>query len=497
MTQPIKTRWSGRFSDAPDLRSLAFTGSIGFDVRFLYEDIRGNVAHVRMLGKQQIIEPEEAAEIERGLWQIWDEADANTLSFTMEDEDVHSGVERRLREIVGPVQAKLHTGRSRNDQVSTDMRLWLKGAVLRISGALLDLTNALTEIAADHVETVMPGFTHTQRAQPVTLGHHLLAYVSMFERDLERFQQTYIRMDRSPLGSAALAGTSYPIDRSAVADDLGFSGITRNSMDAIADRDPMIETLFDIALTGTHISRLCEELVWWSSGEVGYITFGDAFATGSSIMPQKKNPDVAELARGKTGRLYGHLIGMLTVMKGLPLTHNTDMQEDKEGLFDAVDTIVGILQILPPAIRSVTFRTERLAAAAVADFTLATDAADVLAKHGVPFREAHEVIGMLVRRCGDEGRTFDQLSPEEWAAVHPVFAEEIPPLTAAESIALRDIPGGTAPRRVRTALAGTHDRLSDLAAWHAREQTKMGNVMQRDSVGPQLEYPGTGPLSHA
>ena len=276
----------------------------------------------------------------------------------------------------------------------------------------------------------MPGFTHTQRAQPVTLGHHLHAYVSMFERDLERFQQTLIRSDRSPLGSAALAGTTYPIDRTAVADDLGFSGVTRNSMDAIADRDPMVETLFDIALTGTHLSRMSEELVWWSSGEIGYINFGDAFATGSSIMPQKKNPDVAELTRGKTGRLYGHLMAMLTVMKGLPLTHNTDMQEDKEGLFDAVDTIIAILRILPPALRSITFNTDRLAAAAIADFTLATDAADVLAKHGVPFREAHEVIGKLVRQCGEEGRTFDQLSPDEWAAVHPVFSDEIPPLTA-------------------------------------------------------------------
>jgi argininosuccinate lyase len=259
----------------------------------------------------------------------------------------------------------------------------------------------------------------------------------------------------------------------------------------------MIETLFDIALTGTHLSRLCEELVWWSSGEIGYIAFGDAFATGSSIMPQKKNPDVAELARGKTGRLYGHLIAMLTVMKGLPLTHNTDMQEDKEGLFDAVDTVTGILQILPPALQSISFRTDRLAEAASADFSLATDAADVLAKHGVPFREAHEVIGNLVRQCGEDGRTFDQLLPEEWAAVHPVFAEEIPPLTAAESIALRDLPGGTAPRRVRTAVAGTHDRLSDIEAWHAREQTRMSNVMKRDSVGPQLEFPETGSLKQS
>ncbi|HRA48486.1 MAG TPA: argininosuccinate lyase [Thermomicrobiales bacterium] len=485
MTVQRKAPWSGRFDSAPDVRSLAFTSSIGFDVRFLYEDIRGSVAHVRMLGRQQIIDPAEAAEIERGLWLVWDEAEANTLTFSLEDEDVHSGVERRLRELIGPVQAKLHTGRSRNDQVNNDMRLWMKGQILRLAGLLVGLCNTLTDMASDHVETVMPGFTHTQRAQPVTLGHHLLAYVSMFERDLERFQQAYARMDRCSLGSAALAGTTYPVDRASVAEDLGFAGITRNSMDSVGDRDAMIDLLYCCALTGTHLSRMAEELVWWSSGEIRYITFGDAFSTGSSIMPQKKNPDVAELTRGKTGRLYGHLMAMLTVMKGLPLTHNTDMQEDKEGLFDAVDTLAAVLGILPPALLSVTWNTERLAEAAVADFSLATDAADVLAKNGVAFREAHEVIGKLVRRCSDEGRTFDQLSREEWAQVHPVFADEIPPLTAAESIALRDLPGGTAPRRVRTALAGTRDRLSDIAAWHHREQSRMSNVMRRDSTGPE------------
>ena len=479
MSEIRKTPWSGRFDSAPDVRSLTFTASIGFDVRFLYEDIRCSVAHVRMLGRQGIVPPDEAAEIERGLWLVWDEADADTLTFTVDDEDVHSGVERRLREIIGPVQAKLHTGRSRNDQVNTDMRLWLKGAILRLTGLLLDLCNTLADIAADHVETVMPGFTHTQRAQPVTLGHHLLAWISMFERDLERFQQAYDRLDRSSLGSAALAGTSYPVDRSSVAEELGFAGITRNSMDAVGDRDPMIDTLYCCALTGTHLSRVAEELVWWSSGEIKYISFGDAFSTGSSIMPQKKNPDVAELTRGKTGRLYGHLFSLLTVMKGLPLTHNTDMQEDKEGLFDAVDTLSAVLGILPPAIRSITWNQERMAAGAIADFSLATDAADLLAQNGVAFREAHEIVGKLVRQCTDADITFADLSDEEWAAAHPVFATHRPPLTAAESVALRDIPGGTAPARVRTALAGTHDRLSDVAAWHERDQQRLGAVLRR------------------
>ena len=462
-----KKRWAGRFASGPDARSEAYTASIGFDTRLIFEDLRGSVAHVRMLGKQGIIAPDEAAEIERGLWLIWDEAEEGTLEFTLSDEDVHSGVERRLRELIGPVQGKLHTGRSRNDQVINDVRLWTKRAVLHLTGGLIELIDALLGLAEDHAETLMPGFTHTQRAQPVTLGHHLLAYVSMFERDVERFQQAYARMDRSALGSSAMAGTTYPIDRAVVAQDLGFGGITRNSMDAIADRDLVIDTLYCCAMVAMHCSRLCEELVWWSSGEIKYVTFDDAFATGSSIMPQKKNPDVAELTRGKTGRVYGHLIGMLTVMKGLPLTYNSDMQEDKQALFDTVDTIEAILGVLPPALQSLTFNTERMAAAAAADFSLATDAADLLAKRGVPFREAHEVVGHLVKTCIDSGRNFDDLSVDEWTAVHPVFADERPPLTAAESVAARDIPGGTAPNRVRAALGAARERSSDVRAWHA------------------------------
>ena len=480
-----KKRWAGRFAGGPDARSEAYTASIGFDTRLILEDLRGSVAHVRMLGKQGIIAPDEAAEIERGLWLIWDEAEAGTLEFTLSDEDVHSGVERRLRELIGPVQGKLHTGRSRNDQVINDVRLWTKRGILRLTGGLIDLADALLSLAGEHVETIMPGFTHTQRAQPVTLGHHLLAYVSMFERDFERFQQAYARMDRSALGASAMAGTTYPIDRAAVAHDLGFGGITRNSMDTIADRDLVIDTLYCCAMVSMHCSRLCEELVWWSSGEIRYAIFDDAFATGSSIMPQKKNPDVAELTRGKTGRVYGHLIGMLTVMKGLPLTYNSDMQEDKQALFDTVDTIESILGVLPPALLSLTFNTDRMAAAAAADFSLATDAADLLAKRGVPFREAHEVVGHLVKTCIDSGRTFEDLTVVQWAEAHPVFAEERPPLTAAESVAARDIPGGTAPNRVRAALGAARERSSDVRAWHAREDQRLANVMKRNSTGPE------------
>ena len=485
MMETNQKRWSGRFASGPDARSEAFTASIGFDTRLILEDIRGSVAHVRMLGRQQIVSAAEAVEIERGLWLIWDEAEAGTLEFGLADEDVHSGVERRLRELIGPVQGKLHTGRSRNDQVINDVRLWTKQAVVRLTGGLLGLVDVLFDLTGQHVATIMPGFTHTQRAQPVTLGHHLLAYVSMFERDLERFQQAYVRMDSSALGSSAMAGTTYPIDRSAVAAELGFGGVTRNSMDAIADRDLVIDTLYCCAMAAMHCSRLCEELVWWSSGEIRYVTFDDAFATGSSIMPQKKNPDVAELTRGKSGRVYGHLVAMLTVMKGLPLTYNSDMQEDKQALFDTVDTVQGVLGVLPGALATLTFNTERMAAAASADFSLATDAADLLAKRGVPFREAHEVVGRLVRSCSESGRGFEELSIDEWSAVHPVFAEERPPLTAAESVAARDIPGGTAPSRVRAALGAAHERVSDLKAWHAREEKRLANVMRRDSTGPE------------
>jgi argininosuccinate lyase len=484
MESSQKKRWAGRFALDPDARSEAFTASIGFDTRMIFEDIRGSIAHVRMLGRQGVIGADEAVEIERGLWLIWDEAEGETLEFVLADEDVHSGVERRLRELIGPVQGKLHTGRSRNDQVTNDIRLWSKRAVLRLTAGLLEMTQELTDLASEHIETIMPGFTHTQRAQPVTLAHHLLAYVSMFERDLERFRQAYDRMDRAALGSGAMAGTTYPIDREFVAHDLGFGGITLNSMDAIADRDLVIDTIYCCAMVAMHCSRLCEELVWWSSGEVKYVTFDDAFATGSSIMPQKKNPDVAELSRGKTGRVYGHLIGVLTVMKGLPLTHNTDMQEDKEAVFDTVDTVEGILGVLPPALKSLTYNTDRLAAAAAADFSLATDAADLLAKHGLPFREAHEVIGRLVRTCSESGRGFEDLTVDEWAAVHPAFGAERPPLTAAESVAARDVPGGPAPKRVRAALAAARDRISEAKDWHAYEDQRLANVMKRDSTGP-------------
>ena len=482
--------WGGRFAATPDKRLEAFNASVGFDVRLVREDIRGSVAHVRMLGRQGIVPPDETAAIEAGLWRVWAEVEAGAFALTIADEDVHTGVERRLRELVGPVAGKLHTARSRNDQVATDLRLWTKGALLALLGGVLDLTEALLDVAAAHDGVVMPGYTHLQRAQPVLLAHHLLAYVAMLERDADRLRDAYRRTDRSPLGAGALAGVTFPIDRDGVATDLGFAGITANSLDAVSDRDFVLDALHACALIGVHVSRLSEELVLWATAEFRFAEPDDAFATGSSIMPQKKNPDVAELARGKTGRVFGHLMAMLTVAKGLPLAYNKDLQEDKEGLFDAVDTTLAVLDVLPPLLRTTRFDRARLAAAAEADFALATDAADLLARRGVPFREAHEVVGRLVGRCLTEGRTFADLTPVEWAEVHPVFAAERPPLTAAESVAARDVPGGTAPGRVNAAHAAASAELRAARARLAQHEAAMDAVLRRPDAS---EAAGTEP----
>ncbi|MCB1105188.1 MAG: argininosuccinate lyase, partial [Cephaloticoccus sp.] len=370
-----KRLWGGRFSTAPDEIAAQFTASILFDNRMVREDIRGSVAHVRMLGRQGIITAGEAAEIERGLWLIWDEVDAGTFDFSVQDEDIHTAVENRLRALIGPLQGKLHTGRSRNDQVITDTRLWTKGALLELATGVVELIDALAEVAAQHVETVMPGYTHTQRAQPVVLAHHLHAYMTMLQRDLQRLRQAYERADVSALGSAAMAGATYPLDREFVAADLGMGGISVNSMDAIADRDFVLDALYAMSLVQLHLSRLSEELIYWSSGEFRFVTISDAYSTGSSIMPQKKNADVAELTRGRSGRVFGNLMGTLAMMKGLPLTYNSDMQEDKEALFETFDTVAKALAVYPGMIRTLTVNTDRMAAAAIADFILATDAA--------------------------------------------------------------------------------------------------------------------------
>jgi argininosuccinate lyase len=477
--------WGGRFASTPDKRLEAFNASVGFDIRLAPQDIRGSVAHVRMLGRQRIIDPADAATIENGLWQVWDEVEHGVFTLTVADEDIHTGVERRLREIIGPVTGRLHTGRSRNDQVGTDFRLWTRDALLRLISGTLDLIDACLDVAQKYPDAVMPGYTHLQRAQPVLLAHHLHAYVSMFERDVDRFREALRRTDVMPLGSAAMAGTTYPIDRESVAADLGFAAITANSMDGVSDRDYVIDALAACSILMMHISRLSEEIIFWASGEAKYVTLSDAFSTGSSIMPQKKNADVAELARGKTGRVYGHLIGMLTVSKGLPLTYNKDLQEDKEGLFDAVDTCLMVLDVVPPMLTTATFNVDRMEAAATADFSLATDVADLLARNGVPFREAHEVVGKLVGLCTQRGITFADLTEEEWAAAHPLFAEQKPPMTALESVSARDVPGGTAPNRVRAAIEASLTQARDERAWLDEEQARLARVMTRNSRGSQ------------
>jgi argininosuccinate lyase len=472
--------WGGRFVETPDARLEAFNASVTFDVRFVREDIRGSIAHIRMLGRQGIVSIEDAGAIEDGLWRILAEADAGDLQLVLSDEDVHTGVERRLRELIGPVTGKLHTGRSRNDQVINDVRMWSKGAILALASGVINLATALTDVAEAHPNVVMPGYTHLQRAQPVLLSHHLLAYVSMLERDLDRLQDAYRRSDVLALGSAALAGSAYPIDREFVAADLGFAAISANSMDAVSDRDFVLDVLYACSLIALHISRLSDEIIFWSSGEVRFLELSDAFSTGSSIMPQKKNPDIAELARGKTGRVFGHLVGMLTVVKGLPLTFNKDFQEDKEGLFDAVDTVLAILDVFPPMLRTATFKEDKLAEAAVGDFSLATDVADTLAKNGVPFREAHEVVGRLVRYCTEHGKTFADLSDREWGDVHPLFAEMRPPLTALESVQARNVPGGTAPAQVALALVAAKQRIAEELFWVTEREAAMATLFDRD-----------------
>ncbi len=461
--------WGGRFTASPDKRVEALNASVTFDIRMVREDIRGSIAHVRMLGRQGIVREEDAAEIETGLWGILSEVDRDLFQLTLADEDVHTGVERRLRELIGPVTGKLHTGRSRNDQVVNDFRFWTKRALIEIGHGLLEFADALIDVAEAHPNAVMPGYTHLQRAQPVMLGHHLLAYVEMSLRDLDRVRDAHRRTNVLALGSGALAGTSFPLDRESVAADLGFAQITANSLDGVSDRDFALDALFTCSAIAVHLSRLSEEIILWSSGEFRFAVLSDAFSTGSSIMPQKKNADIAELGRGKAGRIFGDLLGLLTTLKGLPLAYNKDMQEDKEGLFDAVDTILALLDVFPPMIRTIQFDQERMAAAAIADFSLATDAADLLARHGVPFREAHGVVGRLVGSCIAEGKTFANLDDAEWAAIHPVFAEHKPPLDAMESVSIRDIPGGTAPNRVRAAIATARVELAVQRTWFDRE----------------------------
>ncbi len=449
----------GRFGKEMDDRVKGYTVSIPFDRRLYRQDIAGSIAHARMLARQGIISDKDAELITMGLVSIREEIEQGRFEFNEELEDIHMNIEARLIEKIGDAGAKLHTARSRNDQTALDMRLFTKEAVSETMAQIKALQQALLDLAKDNKRLVMPGYTHLQRAQPVLFAHHLLAYFQMFQRDIERFQQCFERTDVLPLGSGALAGVPYPIDCDFLAKELGFSKVSANSMDAVSDRDFVIEYLSAASLTMMHISRLAEEIILWSTAEFGFIEIDDAFATGSSIMPQKKNPDVAELARGKTGRVYGHLIAALTTMKALPLSYNRDLQEDKEGLFDSVDTLLSTLTVLAPMVASLHIRSDHISRAAEDNYTLATDIADYLVKRGVPFRQAHAIVGNLVRYAIDNQKTLLEIELSEYRKFYPDFENDVKSITVESSLATRNTTGGTAPEAVEKALAAARRML--------------------------------------
>lgn len=453
--------WGGRFEKGPDEAIAAFTNSLPFDQRMSLQDVRGSIAHCRMLGKTGIISAEEAGQIEAGLQEILTEfASGERLTGA---EDIHSWVESRLREKLGAVAGKLHTARSRNDQVATDARLYLREAGDGLSGQLSEMQAALLEHARLHTETVMPGFTHMQHAQPVVLGHHLLAYFWMLQRDRERLTDWRKRVNVLPLGAGALAGSPYPVDRHFVAAELGFDSVGENSLDSVSDRDFALELASVLAIAAVHLSRLAEEVILWNTRAFGWIELDDTVATGSSIMPQKKNPDVAELVRGKTGRVFGNLQSLLTTMKGLPLAYNSDMQEDKERIFDSIDTVGGCLAGMTQLLRTCRFRTDRMRAATAGDFSTATDLADYLAQRGIPFREAHEVVGHIVKWCEDNDRALETLTAPDLVKFHPRFAGAPADITSVDaSVRARKSYGGTAPEAVRAQLARAEAVLSTL-----------------------------------
>ena len=417
--------WGGRFTKETDKLVYNFNASISFDQKFYAQDIRGSIAHVTMLQKQGILTKEEKESIIEGLKGIQADVENGTLEITDEYEDIHSFVEANLIDRIGDAGKKLHTGRSRNDQVALDMRLYTRDEIEALDTLLKELLEVLLKLMKEHIETYMPGFTHLQKAQPVTLAHHLGAYFEMFKRDRLRMKDIRKRMNYCPLGAGALAGTTYPLDREYTAELLGFDGPTLNSMDSVSDRDYLIEMLSAMSTVMMHLSRFCEEVIIWNSNEYQFVEIDDAYSTGSSIMPQKKNPDIAELVRGKTGRVYGALMSLLMTMKGIPLAYNKDMQEDKELVFDAIDTTKGCLALFTGMLRTMRFRKQRMEDSAKNGFTNATDAADYLVNHGVPFRDAHGIVGQLVLYCIDKNIALDDMSLEEYKAISPVFEEDI------------------------------------------------------------------------
>jgi argininosuccinate lyase len=457
--------WGGRFSERTAPAVEAFTESVSFDHRLARCDIQGSVAHARMLAKCGIITKAEGRKIVKGLESIGQEIEAGRFRFDPGLEDVHMNIEARLVRDIGPVGGKLHTARSRNDQVALDLRLYLKGILADVREGLLRLKGALLDRAERYEAVVMPGYTHMRRAQPVLFAHHLLAYVEMLNRDEERMFDCLGRVDVLPLGSGALSGTGFPVDRAYVAELLGFGKISRNSLDAVSDRDFAVEFAGACALVMMHLSRMAEEMILWSGGEFGYITLPEAYLTGSSMMPQKRNPDVLELVRGKTGRVYGSLISLLTLLKAQPLTYNRDFQEDKEPVFDAADTVLASLRVLAGLVAGITISAEqeaRMRAAAEADFSLATELADYLAMRGVPFRQGHEAAGRVVRYCEDHGKTLTDLDIAELQRFSPAFEKDaLDGLSADRAVRARDLPGGTSPTNVKRAIRREKKKCAD------------------------------------
>lgn len=453
--------WGGRFQKETDRMVDDFHSSIYFDYRLYRYDIIGSMAHAKMLAKVGIISRQEAEALISGLTGILEDIEAGRVEFSVAAEDIHMNVEQLLIASIGEVGKKLHTARSRNDQVALDVRMYLRDELDEMRQLLAGLVNELLDIAEKHLDTVMPGYTHLQRAQPITLAHHLLAYCQMFSRDIERLKDCRRRVNVLPLGAGALAGTTFPLDREFVARELGFAGVTENSLDAVSDRDFAVEFAAAGSLIMVHLSRFCEEIIIWSSAEFGFIELDDAYSTGSSMMPQKKNPDVAELIRGKSGRVFGDLMALLAMLKGLPLAYNKDMQEDKEALFDAVDTVKQCLLIFQPLIATMRVKKENMARAAQGGFTNATDLADYLVQKDVPFREAHEIVGRAVAYCLERQKSLDELSLEELRGFSSVIETDVyGAIDVANCVAARKVTGGPAPEAVQQAIQSARQRLA-------------------------------------
>ncbi|HCT64666.1 MAG TPA: argininosuccinate lyase [Lachnospiraceae bacterium] len=455
--------WGGRFTKQTDSFTDHFHSSISFDQRMYKQDIEGSIAHAGMLGAQHIIPNADALLIQKTLKEILADIENGTITFDEKAEDIHMNIETILIDRIGEVGKRLHTGRSRNDQVALDIRMYVKEEITDIKQLLANLETVLNNIAKKNIDTIMPGYTHLQRAQPITLAHHVLAYVEMFKRDYDRLNDTYKRTNILPLGSGALAATTYPLDRNMVARELGFDGITLNSLDGVSDRDFCIELLSSLSIIMMHLSRFCEEIILWSSHEFKFVELDDAYSTGSSIMPQKKNPDMAELIRGKTGRVYGYLMGLLTTMKGLPLAYNKDMQEDKEGVFAAIDTLKMCLPVFTAMVDTMTVRKKNMYEATKGGFTNATDAADWLVKQGVAFRDAHSIIGQLVLYCINNNTNLDDLSIEEYKSISPVFNETVyDAITVEKCVDARNVPGGPSKEYITKLIALNDEYLKTL-----------------------------------